>query len=76
MRRIDEFTNPDSCFNKADNEEPVFVLLARDPSAPIAIRVWVALRIKDGKNQMGDTQTTEALKLADEMEFYRATYRS
>jgi len=32
------------CFNNALDDEPMFVLLARDPSAPSCIEVWANYR--------------------------------
>jgi len=31
------------CYSKAEPDEPMFVLLARDPVAPILIRIWAIL---------------------------------
>ena len=41
MRKRDELSDPNSCLNKAADDEPVFVLRAHDASAPDAIRAWV-----------------------------------
>lgn len=46
----------------------VFVLLARDVAAPLAIRAWIAARIKAGKNYPGDPQLIEAERCASFME--------
>jgi hypothetical protein len=67
MIKRDEIENPKSCFNRALDEERIFVLLARDPAAPIAIRAWVAERIRLGKNRSGDDQIREALDCANLM---------
>lgn len=32
------------CYAKAEDDEPIFVLLARDPFAPILISLWIELR--------------------------------
>lgn len=32
------------CYTKADPDEPMFVLLARDPLAPMLVRLWADLR--------------------------------
>lgn len=32
-----------SCLTKAEDDEPLFVLRAKDPIAPIVVRVWAAL---------------------------------
>ena len=32
------------CYDKAEDDEPMFVLLARDPVAPVLVRMWCELR--------------------------------
>jgi hypothetical protein len=32
------------CYEKAMSDEPMFVLLARDPLAPILVRLWADLQ--------------------------------
>ncbi len=58
----------DSCFNKAKEDELMFVLLERDPAAPAAIREWVNVRILVGKNRAHDPQILDALECARQME--------
>ncbi|WLJ71167.1 hypothetical protein [Sphingomonas phage Carli] len=41
---MDTIYNANGCFYRALDDEPVFVLLARDPCTPEAIRWWVTLR--------------------------------
>ena len=68
MIKRDEIETPDSCLNKARDDERIFVLLARDPAAPTAIRAWVNERLRLGKNVPSDAQIIEALDCADRME--------
>jgi hypothetical protein len=68
MKKKQEIENPDSCLNKAREDERIFVLLARDAAAPAAIRAWAMERIRLGKNQESDAQIVEALACADAME--------
>lgn len=68
MRKREELRDPDSCLNRAEFNEMVFVLLGRDAAAPAAIRAWANKRIWLGKNQIGDEQIQEALRCADTME--------
>jgi hypothetical protein len=68
----DEIENTESCLNKARADERLFVLLARDPAAPVAIRAWVAERVRLGKNTLTDDQIVEALDCAGRMEYERA----
>lgn len=48
------------CYTAAAPDEPMFVLLARDRAAPIAIWAWIEERLKTGKNDIGDEQIQEA----------------
>lgn len=60
MRKHEELTDPRSCLNKARDGEWLFVLLGRDRAAPVAVRAWIAERIRLGKNQPDDAQIIEA----------------
>jgi hypothetical protein len=40
MRKKDEISNPQSCLNKADPEEYVFVFRAQDKLAPLVLRYY------------------------------------
>lgn len=68
MIKREELSNPNSCMNKARDDEMTFVLLGRDPVAPGVIREWASRRVCLGKNEYSDPQITEALAVADEME--------
>ncbi len=72
MLKRDEMEYSESCLNKARDDERLFVLLARDPAAPAAIRAWVKERIRLGKNALHDEQVVEALDCAAHMEVERA----
>lgn len=65
----------DGCFHKALDDEPMFVLLARDPAAPNHVRTWAAMRkqeVQEGKRPSSDlAQIQEAEHLADRMEHWR-----
>ena len=71
MIKRDELNDFDSCFNKAGDSERLFVLLARDVAAPVAIRAWVAERLRLDKNKASDPQIVEALECARLMEMER-----
>jgi hypothetical protein len=71
MIKRDEIEDTESCFNKAQDGERLFVLLARDPAAPVAIRAWIAERIRLGKNTPLDEQIREAFECASLMELER-----
>jgi len=68
MRKLQELTDPNSCLNKAHEDELLFVLLARDPAAPVAIRAWINERCRLGKNSPDDAQIEEAEQCARRME--------
>ena len=71
MIKRDEIEHTESCLNKARDNERLFVLLARDAAAPVAIRAWVAERLRLGKNKLDDAQIREALDCATRMETER-----
>lgn len=71
MIKRDEIEYSESCFNKARDNERLFVMLARDVAAPVAIRAWVAERIRLDKNKSDDPQIVEALECARLMEIER-----
>jgi hypothetical protein len=62
------------CMAKAFDDEPTFVLLARDPVAPAVIRAWIALRIETGENGPDDHQIQEAMSLMKLMEDEQAEW--
>ena len=68
MLKRDELSNPNSCLNRAADGEECFVLLGRDAAAPVAIRAWVAERLRIGKNQPGDETIVDALRTASNLE--------
>lgn len=67
MRKRDELGRKDTCMAHAHSQEMTFVLLGRDPAAPMAIYAWAAERIRLGKNAEGDAQIIEARACADTM---------
>ncbi len=72
MIKRDEIDHPESCLNRARDEERLFVLRARDPAAPAAIRAWIKERLRLGKNKPGDEQIRSAYEDASLMEFQRS----
>ena len=56
----------DSCLKKAADDEPIFVLRAKDQFAPILVRMWcLLLQAVCGHNSQ---KRMEALELAGQME--------
>lgn len=75
MIKQTELSDPTSCLNTAFMSERIFVLLARDAAAPVAIRAWIAERIRSGKNSGSDMQILEAENCAALMERERPLIR-
>lgn len=69
MRKHEEISNPNSCFNKASDQELLFVLLERDKAAPATIRFWAEERIRRGLNSINDEQITRALQISSTIEY-------
>jgi len=65
MLKKDELSNPNSCINKAADDEPVFVLRSSDILAPEVVRRWARLaRSRD----VTPAKVEEAFNLADQMD--------
>ncbi len=72
MRKYDELAEAESCLNKADDRELLFVLRGKDIASPATIRFWCEERIRLGKNTSEDLQIKLALIDAEAMEVERA----
>jgi hypothetical protein len=68
MRKCDEMMLPDSCLNKAAENELLFVLRDKDPCMAGTIRYWARMRMELGLNTSGDSKIKEAVTLAAEVE--------
>jgi hypothetical protein len=68
MLKLDELQDPESCWNRAHDNEMVFAILGRDAAAPTTIRFWAWERIRLGKNLPTDLQILNALSAADRIE--------
>ncbi len=66
-----EFQNPQSCLNRAEYDEPIFVLLGRDAAAKETLRQWIEERLRLGLNKADDKQIQEAYEMIHTMEIYR-----
>lgn len=66
-----EVQKRDSCLNRADEDEWIFVLLGRDDAAPATIRFWAEERVRLGKNNPRDHQIVSAKECASNMEAER-----
>ncbi len=70
MIKAQEMAMPTSCLNKAQSDEPVFVLRAKDPLAADIVRVW-AMMAHRSPHEMWKIK--EARELANQMDIWRAT---
>lgn len=61
MTRSEEINEHHSCLNKAEDDEPLFILRAKDLTAPTIISFWVEERIKRGLNERNDPRILEAV---------------
>ena len=59
-----------NCLDKLTDDEPFFVLLARDPVAAWLVRIWAWLVERFGTQPRAKIE--EALKVAEDMERWRA----
>ncbi len=53
------------CYDDAEPDEPMFVLLGRDRHAPAVVEFWARLRDEEGGTE--ETKIREALKCANDM---------
>ena len=57
------------CYEKAHENEPMFVLLARDPLAPILVELWASFREHVAGNP---SKVAEARKCARDMRDWKS----
>lgn len=62
---------PFDCYAKADPDEPMFVLLGRDPLAPILVRLWIEFRELSCKTDEENKKLNEAVDCAIAMDNWR-----
>jgi hypothetical protein len=60
------------CYANAEPDEPMFILLARDPQAPHLVEQWLIDRQKTGEKQ---EKLIEAASCADDMRAWRKEHR-
>ena len=68
MTNAEEIASLESCWNKANDGEFLFVLRAKDPAAPGAILHWIEERVRLGLNRLNDDKIKEAFRAAMAME--------
>ncbi len=62
----------DGCFQKAEDDEPLFTLLARDPMASVLVQIWATSCEAMGQPEH---RSEEANKVAEAMDAWRAKNR-
>ena len=59
------------CYTNAEPDEPMFVLLARDRSAPALVRKWAENRTNEIPQTTSKEKIAEARACADAMEVWQ-----
>jgi hypothetical protein len=52
------------CYKNAHADEPMFVLLGRDPAAPLCVLAWISIRLACGLNDEGQLREAHDCALA------------
>lgn len=65
MLKRHEISDPNSCLNKAKDNQMVFVLTENDKAMEETIEFWINKRIELGLNELGDTKMVTAQNVAD-----------
>jgi hypothetical protein len=60
VRKRDEMADPNSCLNRAKEDEYLFVLLERDLDVPGTIEDWCRRRVERGKSAPASPEIVEA----------------
>ena len=63
MLKRDELSDPKSCLNKASDDEPLFVIRAKDPMASRVVAFWA----EQARGVHEDDKVDRAQREADEM---------
>lgn len=64
------------CYDAAEPDEPMFVLLARDPLAPLLVQLWANMRELTESTHADTDKIAEAIGCAADMETWRLENRS
>ena len=62
------------CYDAAEDDEPMFTLLARDPMAPSLVRTWAEARRQRGRSQRDIDKADEAEQCAAAMERWQSDH--
>ncbi len=72
MRKLQEIENPESCLNRAEDDEPLFVIRAKDKVSASAVRTWAEWAEMTGVHPPDQIQ--EARAIAEDMENWRRVH--
>ena len=61
------------CYKNADPDEPMFILLARDPSAPLLVELWARMKVDADPGE--EAMEIEAMECARAMREWREKHR-
>lgn len=64
MIKSDELLNPNSCLNRAANDEPIFVLRANDINASNLVTVW-AIKYMNSKGGWANMDARQQAKFSE-----------
>jgi hypothetical protein len=71
MLKKDELTEPNSCLNKAHDNEMLFVILERDPAAADTVRYWMQKRIELGLDTNDSPKLLTAASIVQRFEEFQ-----
>ena len=74
--KVENILNPNSCWNRAADDEPVFIIRANDDTAPATVTTWAVryMQSKGGYASLTLVQREkyhEALQVAEAMRQWR-----
>lgn len=69
MRKRDELADPESTWNRAAEDEPLFVIRAKDKLSASMVRLWAEAAAMTGAHEPEKIQ--QARTLAEHMETWR-----
>lgn len=71
MTKLEMISDPNSCLNKAADDEIVFTLRSKDPEAAETIRDWARRRVAHCYDEADSPKILDALQIADAIDKQR-----
>lgn len=81
MNKDREVVDPNSCLNKAEDDEPIFVLRANDPLMPKVVQFWaneyqkMKLTVNGVLSDAQHEKYKDALQIVDDARNWYMTHR-